>query len=716
MSFPGPSLREVARPVRFGLFEFHPATLELKRAGQTVRLQELPARLLVVLLRVPGTLVTREQLRSELWQENTFVQFDAGLNTAVNKLRLALRDSAENPQFIETVPRNGYRFIAPVRPVEPQAIPLPSPKTAEAQKEAQAEEVPAWRGKGRWVLAGVVLAVIAVIAYFGLRPQPPRAQPLQSTVTSYPGRQQQPALSPDGSELAFVWEGESGNNRDVYVTMAAGGVPRRITTDPGADDYPSWSPDGSTIAFVRENRSLMLVTPLGTNERRLTSAYDSKLSWSPDGKRIAFSDWLPHDGGLAVFVVEVATGERRQVTAPGTARPGDLTPEISPDGREIAFARTDIAKSTIYRVPAGGGQPRLVYEPNHEAIRGVTWSPDGRSIVFSSRRGGATLLWSLRISGDSPQLVPLAGEDNRNPNFSRSFPARLVWEHSIQDSNIWRLDLASHKAERIVASTRLDSSPQLSPDGRSIVFVSDRTGNYQLWRSAADGSNPIQLTNYSYEYPGSARWSPDGTRIAFDLRDERGRAIFVMDAAGGGARQWTPWREGSRPSWSRDGRWIYYSDRGPDKNFDLWKISAAAPGDAERLTTGGGSDPLDSPDGKTIYYAKGQGGLWSLPAAGGAARQLLANGVWPGWYAVTARGIFFADLYSGGAPALAVPRTSKPIRLLPYGGEKWVEVGKIEGEVARDTPDFTVSSDGLTAIFSILETSTSQIRMLQNWP
>lgn len=257
--------------------------------------------------------------------------------------------------------------------------------------------------------------------------------------------------------------------------------------------------------------------------------------------------------------------------------------------------------------------------------------------------------------------MPLTSEDNRNPSFGRSLPARLVWEHWFQDSNIWRLDLTTQKAERIVASTRLDSSPQLSPDGRSIVFVSDRTGNYQLWRAASDGSNPVQLTRYSAEYPGSARWSPDGSRIAFDLRADERRAIFVLDLATATARQWTSWREGSRPT-------------------------------------------------------KNHGDLWSVPAAGGKAAQVLPTGVQGGWYSVIARGIFFADLYPGGGPALAVPRTPKPIRLLPYDHRRPSEVGKIEGQVIRDRPDFTVSADGRTALFSILETSTSQIRMLTMLP
>lgn len=498
--------------------------------------------------------------------------------------------------------------------------------------------------------------------------------------------------------------------------MTAGGTARRVTTDPAADEYPAWAPDGSTIAFVRETKSLMLITPLGTNERRLTSAYAGKLSWSPDGKRIVFCDWQPNRGPLAIFSVDARSGERRQLTAPGGAWPGDVSAEVSPDGREIAFVRWDRAGVVAYRIPAAGGEPRLVHRMAHETMGGLAWSPDSRSLVYSLGRGGEYLLWSIPVAGGSPQPVPLTGDDNRNPGFGRSLPARLVWEHSIRDSNVWRLDLGSPRTERIVASTRLDSSPQLSPDGRSLLFVSDRSGNFQIWRAAADGGNPVQLTKYTYEYPGSARWSPDASRIAFDLRADEGRAIFVMDAAGGVARQWTPWREGSRPSWSHDGQWIYYADRAPDNRLEIWKVSAAAPGAPQRMTNGGGSDPLDSPDGKTVYFVRGHGDLWSMPAGGGSASVVLPEGVPGGWFSVTQRGIFFVDLYSGRAPALAVPRTPKTIWLLPYGAAKPVEAGRIDGEITRETPDFTVSADGLTAFFSILETSTSQIRMLEWLP
>jgi Tol biopolymer transport system component len=632
------------------------------------------------------------------------------VRTSAVRLRAKLDEYYEQPGSAHlvriSIPKGAY--LAAFEPL-PRPVPLTLPPP-----EAPRTSPPR---KSLWLAAtaGVVI-LAALLLYFGVGQQTPRPQPLVSTVTSYPGHQQQPALSPDGTQVAFVWAGDKGDNRDIYIAMASGGSPRRITTDAAADDNPSWSPDGSTIAFVREGKSLMFISPLGTNERRVTTAYDSKPSWTPDGKAIFFADWLPHGGPLAIFRLDLAAGTRRQITSPAGVYPGDTSVEISPTGREFAFVRNQGASGTLYRMPVEGGEPRLAWRPGHHTFGGIAWSPDGSRIVASAGPA-AYLLWSIPTGGGRPQVLPLTGEDNRNPGFGRSVPPRLAWEHTIRDSNIWRLTVGDKRAapdwQRIVASTRLDSSPQISPDGRSIAFVSDRTGSFQLWRVDADGGNPVQLTNYEYEYPGSPRWSPDGSHIVFDLRADEGKAVFAMDAHGGGLRRATPWNDGTRPSYSRDGLWIYYSDRAADKTLQLFKISASVTAGPVQLTSGGGFGPIDSPDGQTIYYTRGQSELWSIPAGGGEPARVLSSGVTGGWWGVSGRGIFFVDLYPGGAPGLFVANAPKPIYLLPHGSEHPIEVGRIEHEIARETPDFAVSADGRSLLVSILETSSTQIRLLQ---
>src|SRR5215472_16535705 len=164
MGPPGASLRDVSCPVRFGLYEFQPDILELKRSGQQVRLQELPARLLAALLRNPGSLVTRDQLQSELWPSDTYVQFDAGLNTAMNKLRLALRESAENPQFIRTIPRSGYQLIAPVAATGPRLVTTMQPVEKPPIEPEVPEAPPQPKRKPRWMWVGVAAGALGAIA------------------------------------------------------------------------------------------------------------------------------------------------------------------------------------------------------------------------------------------------------------------------------------------------------------------------------------------------------------------------------------------------------------------------------------------------------------------------------------------------------------------------------------------------------------------------
>jgi len=347
----------------------------------------------------------------------------------------------------------------------------------------------------------------------------------------------------------------------------------------------------------------------------------------------------------------------------------------------------------------------------------MTWSPDGRSIVFSARRkGGPYLLWRTASSGHTePEHVSISSEDAGFPSFGRS---RLVYEQPIRDSNIWRLDLnnslgnpgAPQPPRRIVASTRLDSSVKLSPDGRSIVFESDRTGHSQIWKADSEGNNIVAVTNFQFEDPGSPRWSPDGTRIAFDVSGGKGSAIFIADAAGGAVEQWTEWKQAARPSWSRDGQWIYFSDSGAGERGQMFRVSTVDRRRVETLSPVGGSEPTESPDGKTIYYIL-RGALWKFPAGGGNPSKVI-DGVQRGWWEVGDKGIYYVDIFAGVSPG-AIPKGPKPIFLLPFDSTTPVQIATIAGEIIGSTPDFSVSSDGRIILFSILETSTSQIRMLE---
>jgi len=234
-------------PVRhvFGPFEVDASAGELRKRGVRLHLSGQPFQILLTLLAHPGDLVTREQLREEVWSQNTFVDFEHGLNAAMNKLRRALGDSAENPRYIETVPGRGYRFIgiseadhaAPAFPVNVSVIP-------ETQRERRSPRI--WR----WLASSVVLMDVS-FALGWLFHRSPVSVPSWNIaqLTTDAGLSDAPALSTDGRLVAYSSDRGMDGERDLYIRHVAGGQPIRLTFDGEGNTSPDFSPDGSEIVF-----------------------------------------------------------------------------------------------------------------------------------------------------------------------------------------------------------------------------------------------------------------------------------------------------------------------------------------------------------------------------------------------------------------------------------------------------------------------------------
>jgi Tol biopolymer transport system component len=283
----------------------------------------------------------------------------------------------------------------------------------------------------------------------------------------------------------------------------------------------------------------------------------------------------------------------------------------------------------------------------------LTWTPDGRSIVFGSIRRGVMNLWRISPSGGEPEPLGISGDNGFFPAFARQ-GERIVFNTSSQASSMWRVDLPvavgnpapAHKLFSAIAS---DAGMQISPDASRIAFTSDRSGTSEVWICDSDGLNPLRLTNLGHAAGGSPSWSPDGRLIAFDGRLEGKSDIYLISADGGQPRRLT--EDAAIPSWSRDGRWIYFvSDR--SGNFQLWKIHAEG-GDAVRVTRDGGSPAFESQDGKYVYYKKGLPGfgqavpgLWRMSVEGGEEELVFDRFPkeiwWAGW-GLANDGVYFME-------------------------------------------------------------------------
>ena len=575
------------------------------------------------------------------------------------------------------------------------------------------------------IVSTAVLLCLGVAAWVKLHGPPHRAVlPVDVKVTSFPGWERWPSFSPDGSQVVFSWAPELTGRGSLYVVMAEGGPPRRLTTSSSDDEAPAWSPDGSFIAFLRDSRDVMLISPLGGTERKLTEASYPSLAWSPDGRALAIVD-KPANESFRIFEVSVPGGARRRITSPSSRRfdEGDFRMAYSPDGRRLAFSRS-MGGEELFLLSLSNGALVSLWK-QAERIHGITWTLDGRELIYSSGQRGSARLFRLPVSSPrSPMVVPTFVAEAVEPAIGRAGVGphagmRLAYVSQEQQVEIWEQALArpgsaargpasSSGPHRLIASTSPDSSPQFSPDGRRIAFVSARTGFDEVWVSSAEGQNPVQLTFFRDGEVGSPRWSPDGQRIVFDYWMSGQETLYVVDVNGGAPVRWTGWGELGRPSWSRDGHWIYFFWTRSGRK-QVWKVPASEPlgrlSEPVEVTTGGGFEAYESPDGAWLYFNRERELL--RQQAGGGPEEHVLNGLWHGWWTVTSQGIYFADLSEGYGPT-----APKPVNFYSFGTRRIARIAAIDGEIYPDRPDFCVSPDGRRLLYGIERTSNADIHML----
>jgi len=574
------------------------------------------------------------------------------------------------------------------------------------------EELDAWRARRRpghrryaaWAVAALVLVTLAglVAARWPVSHAP--VLPMVP-LTSYPGREIYPSLSPDGSQVVFTWEQPRGDF-DLFVRPVAGGEPRRLTSGPAQDLYARWAPDGRWIAFVRrthESAELLVIAPDGSGGRRLASLRPPAwidpsvgLAWSPDGKRVIF----PNDRPFAIFETPLEGDGRRRLTAPPAGIHGDVAAAYSPDGRHLAFVRyRSGSEADIYVAPAAGGNARRL-SFDERRIYGLAWTRDSRGIVFGSAGGG---LERLRIDNGSRSLALTGGGPAGGPLRPAIAGDRLVVQVETIDMNL-RLWRPPALPVVLAPSTLQDDSAALSPDGAQVAFSSGRSGHREIWIADCQAGRVRQLTSFRGPYTDAPRWSPDSSKIAFTSHLQGNRDIFVIPSAGGvPARLTTEPSDEGRASWSRDGRWIYFrSNRSGSRQ--IWKMPAGG-GPARQVTTKDGYEAFESLDGRLLYYTKEreQLGLWSVPVEGGLETRVIEGVVREGRWAVAAAGIYFVDHRTPGVA----------IRFFDFAARRISEVHRI-GAIALYS-GFSVTPDGHALVWSQREQHEADLMMVEGF-
>ena len=540
----------------FGAYEFDSRTLELRKMGLRLKLQQQPARILALLLERPGEVVTREELRSQLWPTEVYVDFDRGLNKAMVKLRDALSDSADSPRYIETLPRIGYRFIGPItRPAPPAETDhgvLVFPQPAEGPvgtKTNQRRKL--W--SVAWAVALFVLAIAGLLTWKLLRPSR-AAMPISiRQLTNTPEGKTWPLVT-DGARIYFP-QTNGGPLSPAEVSVAGGEVSPLVLGKDNADILDI-SADGATmlIAVIQPGYSyngppeLWIAPVIGRTPRRLGNIRTNFAAFSPDARSIAF------ESGQDLYVVDLA-GEhaRKLLTAP--ARIHQI--RWSPDGTRLRFdvGGKNFDSFEIWEVSANGGTTRPVL-PGHNACCG-NWSRSGQSYVFESSENGRRDIWLIHGDSASPQRVTSGPLDMTGPVFSRDENTIFAIGEQ-REGELVRYNASRREFEPLLGGISVEDVTY-SRDGKWVAWVAYPEGT--LWRSRSDGSERLQLT-----FPGSIasvpQWSPDARRLAYVSSGHASARwkTYVVSADGGTPERLLPasadeYDEFS-PWWSRDGRFI----------------------------------------------------------------------------------------------------------------------------------------------------------------
>jgi len=520
----GPS-GEDSGTVCFGVFELDLRTGQLRRNGTRVKLQEQPFQVLALLLAKPGSVVTREDLRERLWPADTFVDFDHSLNAAIRRLRDALGDSAENPIFVETVARRGYRFLAPVArksaTEDDGAVP-----TAEPVAPSSASRLRKWIGAGFaaviLVLLGLKLGMMLDRAHV-----PPQVHRSQLTANSEDDRIWAAAISRDGKYLAFSDErgfylrqidtGEThsvvlpenlkaasiswfpdnvhmvvalmspGTQSSLWELSALGGSPRKLLED---GNRPAVSPNGQEIAFIVASKlpqQLCLMESDGSRSRKLIGD-DGDLfgtvAWSPDGTRLAYTHAkLDYVGGNEAIEILQVHGQS------GTGAPVQLS-RWTFSGLEAPLAWSD--RHLIYTL--------MEQPPNPPDTNLWSVEVDGRG-----RRTGDP----VRLSSDTGDVFSISiTADGKRITYLKGVPHPDVYVAEVKGPGV------INEPQRLTFEQHKDIPYDWTLDNKDIIFASDRTGALSIYKQAIDQLVPDLLVRSAHQLIES-RLSPDGTQLIY---------------------------------------------------------------------------------------------------------------------------------------------------------------------------------------------------------
>jgi Tol biopolymer transport system component/DNA-binding winged helix-turn-helix (wHTH) protein len=662
-----------ASRLQFGVFEADLTSGELRRSGVQIRLQSQPFKLLAALLERPGEIVSRETLQQQLWGTETTVDFDHSLGIAVNKLREALGDHAENPRFVETLAKRGYRFIAPVKAVEVQVSP-PRPESP----SASVVSLPRAADRALWFWIAALLVCVCIVLMLVLLIRPAARRPYRVEQVTHSGHVLTNSLNDldvesfsssasDGTRLYFSHM-ENGNPVLAVALAANGEISHfNLPSEIGAPLIGSLSPDGSKLLIhshlqAEPEQPIWIVPTLGGDARQVPNVQAHDATWMPDGRRL-----LVASGNELTIVNADGSESQKLIATSGLA----FWLRWSPDGRRLRFTLRDPKRQTseLWEVKVDGSDLHRLLpgwsQPASECCG--SWTSDGREFVFQSwhNESGHSEIWALRehpwfMKDRAPRQITNGPLDYEAPSTSPGshriyfigVNSQIELLHALPGSPVF----AALEHELSAADLA-----EYSPNGQWVAWLNASDGS--LWRSRVDGSDRIELTTPPLRI-FTMKWSPDNKRLAL-MAEAPGMPwkLYLIDSEGG---KLTPLlnedRNEADPAWSADGHSIVFG-RPPDRMDSrqpkaIFALNVETHEVTEIPGSAGLFSPRLSPDGRYIAAIRlDQKALLLFDRAQGRWTTLTTHGVGDPAWSRDGRSLYFQDFLEEGKPIyrVAVP-------------------------------------------------------------
>jgi Tol biopolymer transport system component/DNA-binding winged helix-turn-helix (wHTH) protein len=702
----------------FGGFRLDGSECLLLRDGEVVSLTPKAFDLLKVMVERPGQLLTKEELLQAVWP-GTFVE---GNNLAdnISKLRKVLGDGDNGKRFIETVPKRGYRFSAPVEvvrastgkggarelPDEPSPRPdqqdtweLPSPITI----------VRWWRVAILGLATTLLISALLMGSCYGVRswirdrfqPHPPTLRPF-TQFTFGGGSEGLPTWSPDGRMIAYC--SDRGGNFDIWVQEVSGGDPVQVTKSEAFDGYPDWSPDGTKIVFrsERDGGGLYVVPALGGLEQKISS-FGFDPHWSGDGTRILFNDNRAGTGVGQPYIIGL------DGAPPVRVQPQFLSEFIlfgikwvgwHADGQRISvWGEHSKLGRGFWTMPASGGKPVKSEIPAeiesqiksaNVSLEGFVWAPSGKYLYFGGSDfnvrsiGGSDFdvhsIWRVGVDPSTLRWVTalerLTNDSGRCNDLALSPDGKkLAYQICNATTRIWSAPFDSARGqlkgamEPITAAGKWSWAFDLSPDGKMLSFAVHRAGKWERWeKSLEDGTEKLLATQDRGYVAGF--WSRDGSRlVAQKARGPKGSELLedtiIVYPAGGGDEQIV-----ASPTMRNFGGWDWTSD-------GQWVLAWDCP-----------RSPVSAPSYIKLLP------LAAAPHAETAARTVTSSGEYDMWQPRLSPDDRWVSF--NATKKVGWENRKSVVYIVPISGGKWIRI--TEGKYWDDVPRW--SADGETIYFT----------------